>query len=805
MQFLKRVSKIIAAATLMVLCFITTAAQHRHADYPIQPVAFTQVHLSDHFWAPKIRVNADVTIPYTLDQCQKTGRVDNFLRAARLKEGDKLTEFTFDDTDIYKVIEGASYGLQVKKNVKLEKYLDSLISIIAAAQEPDGYLYTFRTVNPAKPHDWVGKKRWEKEQDLSHELYNSGHLFEAAVAHYQATGKKNFLNIAIKNADLLVKTFGYGKEEKYPGHQVVEIGLAKLYRVTGKKEYLDLAKFFLDVRGPKGSPYSQSNKKVIEQTEAVGHAVRATYMYTGMADVAALTGDESYLKAIDKIWEDVVYKKLYLTGGIGATGAGEAFGKPYELPNMAAYAETCAAIANVYWNNRMFLLHGDSKYIDLVERILYNGLLSGVSLSGNRFFYPNPLASMGQHQRSAWFSCACCISNMTRFLPSVPGYVYAQNENDLFVNLFMSNTSEISLPAGKVQVKQTTEYPWEGKVAIQVNPSRNTPFALHVRIPGWVTQQPVPGDLYRFASDKTNQLQFTLNGKPVQYRMEKGYAVFNRTWKKGDKVEVNFPMEVQKILANENVKEDRGRFALQRGPIVYCLEGPDNKDSAVQNIVVDRNAPVQVTYKPDMLNGIVLLTTKGSSTRRQVNSDELIKTEQEVRAIPYYSWANRGPSEMEVWIPYEESAARPKPAPTIASKSKASASLRNPRMLTALADQYDPQTSADNSATYLHWWPKNKSVEWVQYDFDKAYTISQSKVYWFDDSPFGGCTIPASWKLLYKKADGSWEPVKPIGGYELAKDKYNTVQFEPVETTSLKLEVQLPDNRSTGIHEWIVK
>ena len=780
-------------------------AQHTHADYPIQPVAFTQVRLTDKFWAPKIRVNAEVTIPYTLDQCQKTGRVDNFLRAAKLKEGDKLTDFTFDDTDIYKVIEGASYALQVKKNPELEKYLDTLIGIIAAAQEPDGYLYTFRTINPAKQHDWVGKKRWEKEQDLSHELYNSGHLFEAAVAHYQATGKKNFLNIAIKNADLLLKDFGYGKEEKFPGHQVVEIGLAKLYRATGKKEYLDLAKFFLDIRGPKGSQYSQSNKKVLEQTEAVGHAVRATYMYTGMADVAALTGDKSYLKAIDRIWEDVVYRKLYLTGGIGATGAGEAFGKPYELPNMAAYAETCAAIANVYWNNRMFLLHGDAKYIDLLERILYNGLLSGVSLSGNRFFYPNPLASMGQHQRSAWFSCACCISNMTRFLPSVPGYVYAQNGNDLFVNLFMGSSSDIILPSGKLQIKQTTDYPWQGKLLIEVNPQKTTVFNLNVRIPGWVKQEPVPGDLYRFSAAATKQPQITLNGKPVTYKMVKGYASFNRSWKKGDKIEVNFPMEIQKIFAHENVKENKGRFALQRGPIVYCLEGPDNKDSTVQNIVVDKNAQVRAVYKPEMLNGITVLTTKGSATSRQVNSDQLLKTGQEVRAIPYYSWANRGSSEMVVWIPFEESAARPKPAPTIASKSKASASLRNQRMLVALADQYDPQTSADNAATYLHWWPKNKSIEWVQYDFDKEYTVTQSQVYWFDDSPFGGCRIPDSWKLLYKKTDGTWEPVKITHSYELAKDKYNTDQFEPVQTSAMKMEVQLPEKHSTGIHEWIIK
>jgi DUF1680 family protein len=794
--------------TKLAFCSIALAAalplSAQHSDYPIQPVDFTHVHMTDNFWAPKIRINATVTIPYTLEQCKKTGRIDNFLRAAGKLPGDKYTEYPFDDTDIYKVIEGASYGLQVQKNPQLEAYLDSLIQIIADAQEPDGYLYTFRTMKAAKPHAWLGSKRWEKEEDLSHELYNAGHLYESAVAHYQATGKKTLLNIALKNADLLVKDFGYGKVEKAPGHQIVEIGLAKLYRATGQQKYLYLAKFFLDIRGPKGSEYSQANKKVVDQTEAVGHAVRATYMYTGMADVAALTGNEGYLKAIDAIWNDVVDRKLYITGGIGATGNGEAFGAPYQLPNMSAYAETCAAIANVYWNNRMFLLHGDSKYIDVMERVLYNGLLSGVSLSGDRFFYPNPLASMGQHQRSAWFGCACCISNMTRFLPSMPGYMYAQDKNNLYVNLFAGSTSNITLPAGKVTLEQQTEYPWDGKVKLLVSPAKAATFALHVRVPGWSEDEAVPGDLYYDKDKKEKLLVITLNGKPIPYKMEKGYAVFSRSWKKGDAIAFELPLKVEKVFANEKVKDDRNRFALQRGPLLYCLEGPDNKDSAVQNIVVDKAVDVQVVNKPDLLNGVTVLQMKGSSAKRQLNTDELLRSEQTVTAIPYYSWANRGPSEMEVWIPYEASAARPKPAATIASKSKVTSSIQNARMYKALNDQYDPEDSKDNNATYLHWWPKKNTTEWVQYDFDQEYTVSESKVYWFDDAPWGGCRIPASWKLYYKK-DGEWVPVQTIGTYEIAKDKYNTVKFEPIKTTALKLEVQLPVEHSTGIHEWSVK
>lgn len=553
----KKYFHITAVGIISVFFNSNTAAAQLKNDYPIQPVAFTQVHVTDNFWAPKIKVNADVTIPYTLEQCKKTSRIDNFFRAAGTLKDDKHTSFTFDESDVYKVIEGASYSLQAKSNPALEKYIDTLIIYIAAAQEKDGYLYTFRTMKNSNPHEWVGTKRWEKEEDLSHELYDLGHLYEAAVAHYRATGKRSLLNIATKSADLLVKTFGWGKEEKFPGHQIIETGLGKLYRVTGKKAYLDLAKFFLDLRGMPGhfnQEYSQSHIKVVDQNTAVGHAVRATYMYTGMADIAALTGNKQYLNAIDNIWHDVVDKKMYITGGIGATGNGEAFGDAYDLPNMSAYAETCAAIANVYWNSRMFLLHGDAKYIDVMERTLYNGLLSGVSLSGDHFFYPNPLASLGQHQRSAWHDCACCISNMTRFLPSMPGYVYAQDKNNLYVNLFVGSSSTIKLPAAKIAITQNTNYPWQGKNEMTISPDKNAAFALHIRIPGWAVNQPAPGNLYADINKSATAFTILLNGKSVKYEMKKGYAVIKRTWNKGDKITLNLPMAVNKIIANSNVK-----------------------------------------------------------------------------------------------------------------------------------------------------------------------------------------------------------------------------------------------------------
>lgn len=778
----------------------------QHGDYPIQPVAFTQVHFQDKFWSPKMQINVNVTIPYTLNQCKITGRIDNFKKAAGQMPVDKSTSFTFDDTDLYKVIEGASYSLQNKKDSNLEKHLDSLIAVIGAAQEPDGYLYTFRTMKIATPHEWIGSKRWEKEEDLSHELYNSGHLFESAVAHYQATGKRNLLNIAIKNADLLVKTFGWGKEERFPGHQIVETGLTKLYRITGKKAYLDLAKFFLDLRGKEGhlnQEYSQSHKKVVDQHTAVGHAVRATYMYTSMADVAALTGDKQYLSAIDDIWHDVVNKKLYITGGIGATGNGEAFGDDYDLPNMSAYAETCAAIANVYWNQRMFLLHGDARYIDVLERTLYNGLLSGISLSGDKFFYPNPLASMGQHQRRAWWDCACCVSNMARFLPSVAGYVYAQNQHDLYINLFVGGKANIKLPNAQVNIIQQTNYPWEGKNEITINPDKNANFTLRIRIPGWAKGEPIPSKLYTEDASKL-PVNITLNGKALIYDVEKGYAVIKRMWHKGDKVLVDLPMEVKKIFAHDSVKADQSKFALQRGPLVYCLEGLDNQDASVMNIFVDKDAEISSTFQPDLLNGIVSLSMNGFSAKRQVNTDKLQVEAQSVKAIPYYTWANRGASEMEVWIPYEATAAKPKPAPTIASKSKVTGSVSNKLMLKALNDQYEVQNSNDKSANFLHWWPKKNTTEYLQYDFDQSYTVSSSSIYWLEDSPWGGCRLPVSYQLFYQK-DGAWLPVKMIQQSTIAKDQFNNITFEPVTTNALKIEITLPIDNAAGVHEWVVK
>jgi len=782
-------------------------------DYPVKPVPFTAVHFNDPFWAPRIEINRSVTIPFAFQKDEETGRVYNFERAAKALRGEEITDkkppgYPFDDTDVYKVIEGAAYTLSVQPDPKLEAYLDSLIAKIGAAQEPDGYLYTTRTIDPEHPHRWAGTKRWELEKVDSHELYNLGHLYEAAAAHYQATGKRSLLDIALKSADLLTRTFGPGKQAIWPGHQITEMGLAKLYRVTGDERYLDLAKFMLDVRGPDGTPgsgrtYNQSHKKVVEQTEAVGHAVRATYMYSGVADVAALTGDAAYLNAIDRIWENVVGKKLYITGGIGATGSGEAFGRDYELPNMTAYNETCAAIGNDYWNYRLYLLHADAKYIDVMERTLYNGLVSGVSLDGKTFFYPNPLESAGQHQRSPWFGVACCPSNITRFLASVPGYVYAEQGDRLYVNLFVGSTAEVKLDDGRtVKLIQETRYPWEGAVKMTVNPDRSGRFTINVRIPGWARNEAAPSDLYRFLDQVTEPVALKVNGRPIALKLEKGYVSLNRNWKQGDVIDLVLPMPICRVAANDQVGADRGRVALERGPIVYCAEWPDNPNGRVRNLLLPDNTKLTAEFKPDLLNGVTVIKGKAFGLAYDAQG-KVVKTEQNFMAIPYHAWANRGRGEMVVWLPSVESSARPQPFPTIATTSQvtlSSRSRRDPRMIN---DGEEPSSSSDPSS-YFDWWPKKSSTEWVEYAFSKPATVSQVEVYWFDDTGRGEVRVPASWRILYKDG-GEWKPVENTVPYGAEKDRYNKVSFRPVTTAGLRLEVTMQQNWSAGIQEWKVK
>ena len=636
---------------------LSTLNSQLNQGYPINPVAFTSVKVTPNtFWGQRLEASRNVTVPLAFSKCEESKRYANFSNAAiHLKDPSKVFEikkgtFPFDDTDPYKTIEGASYILQTYPDKKLVAYIDSVLNVIASAQEPDGYLYTARTQNPQHPHDWSGMTRWSSEEQGSHELYNLGHMVEGAVAHYQATGSRKFLDIAIRFADLVCKEVGPnpGQACVVPGHQIAEMALARLYLATGDKKYLDEAKFLLDYRGKTKvkQEYSQSHKPVVEQDEAVGHAVRAAYMYAGMADVAALTGDKDYIRAIDAIWDNIVTKKLYITGGIGATGNGEAFGKNYELPNMTAYCETCAAIGNVYVNHRLFLLHGESKYYDVLERTLYNGLLSGVSLEGNGFFYPNPLESEGQHERQPWFGCACCPSNICRFIPSLPGYVYSltptpspMGEGSIYVNLFLSNTATLNLNGKKVVLSQKTDYPWSGDITLKIEEKEAGKFRLNIRLPGWVYNQVVPSDLYTYADGKMPKFTVSVNNRkqlffPSEIESSNGYIAMGAEWKKGDVIKIHFDMEPRIIRANENIEADRGMLCVERGPLVYCIEHPDNtiniKEARISADTQFKTGKTKIAGTP-----VTTLVTKDTG----------------LTLIPYYAWCHRGKGNMRVWIP----------------------------------------------------------------------------------------------------------------------------------------------------------
>jgi len=658
--------------TVGVWCWAVVGFGAEASDYPIRPVPAHHVQYNDSFWQPRLEVNRTVTIPYSFQACEETGRIENFEVAAGLSDKQWTGRFGFNDSDVSKIIEGASYSLMTHPDSTLQAYVDKLIGNMAAAQEDDGYLETAWTArdkidNPANIICCFPKQQKWLESGMSHELYNLGHMYEAAAAHYEATGQKNFLDVATKSANLLAKTFGAGKLELPPGHPEVELGLVKLYRETKDPRYLELAKFFIDIRGvptndrPKlYGEYSQDHKPLREQDEAVGHSVRAMYLYAAAADVAALTGDTQLKSAVDRLWENVVGTKTYVTGGIGAKGQGEAFGKNYELPNRTAYCETCANLATCYWNERMFLLNGNAKYIDVLERALYNSVVSGVSLDGKEFFYPNRLSSRGDEARSKWFDCSCCPTNLCRFIPSVPGYTYAVTDDALYVNLFAAGSAELEVGKKQVRVDQSTKYPWDGHVEIAITPeTAGERFALHVRIPGWSRGQVWPSDLYSYLYKSTQRPMLAVNGEETVIEPVDGYAVIDRAWQPGDKVTLDLPMPVRRVVANEKVKADRGRVALMRGPLVFCVEGVDVAGGKVSDLVLPDDAPLATEFRSDLLGGVQVIT--GEAEHAAANDQAAATEKVHFTAIPYYAWANRAKGEMAVWLARTPAAANDEP------------------------------------------------------------------------------------------------------------------------------------------------
>lgn len=781
------------------------------SDYPIVPVPFTEVAIEDGFWKPRLDKNAEVTIPYCFHRCEETGRIANFMAAAR-KDPQGFRGIRFDDSDVFKIVEGAAYTLALRQDPELDKYLDDLIEKFAAAQEPDGYLFTIKTAGSELR--FGPGPRWEELRG-SHELYNVGHMYEAAVAHFQATGKRALLDVAIKNADLVSEVFGpeEGQRKDVPGHQEIEIGLVRLYRVTGDERYLQLAKFFVDQRGrPDGrkqlyGKYAQDHLPVLQHKQAVGHAVRAGYFYAAVADIAALTGSQTYTEAIGRIWDEVVQRKLYLIGSVGQHGAGEGYAGPYKLTNLRAYNETCASIALALWSQRMFLLTGESKYVDVLERTLYNGFLAGVSMSGDRFFYPNPLAcdlkfrfNQGNMERSPWFNCSCCPSNVARFMPSLPGYIYAVKGSSLYVNLYTTSDLQTKIGDTEVVVSQKTNYPWDGRVSIEVQPAQPTEFELRLRIPGWVKGEVVPSDLYRFESSLPQSWTISVNGEPLNARVQQGYAVIHRKWKGRDTVELNWPMPVRRVLANEKVQEDRGRVAFQRGPIVYCIEGADN-DGSVLGVWVRKEAEFAAAFETNILEGVTVLRGEAQEAFRSEDGN-IASRPKAVTMIPYYAWCHRGPNEMAVWLPLSEKRASVPALATPASQSRVTASFHNRGdSLSAVNDGKLPKNSSDNSIPRFSWWNHRSTTEWIQYDLPKPIAVSSSRVYWFDDTGRGQCRIPKSWKLLFREGN-AWEEVQAQDEYGIQHDQFNQVSFPPVLTDALRIEVQLQNNFSGGILEW---
>lgn len=763
----------------------------------LRPVPVDAVVVRDGFWAQRQKVNREVTAWTVFDQCEKTGRIENLRAAGDAIAGKPRPGYTFqglffNDSDVHKAIEGAADILAAERaagrdDPKLDAYLDELIAVIARAQHPDGYLNSYFTL--AEPG-----KRWTNLKDM-HELYCGGHLIEAGVAHYRATGKRALLDVAVRFADHVDSMFGPGKRLGVCGHEEIELALIRLADLTGEKRYTELARFFIEQRGHANGrelygEYAQDYAPVREHEQVVGHAVRAMYLYCAMADLSRRKPDAGFDAAMDRVWRDLTYRKTYVTGGIGPSAHNEGFTIPYDLPNDTAYAETCAGIGSVMWNHRLGLLHADGRYGDAMERALYNGVMSGISLSGDRFFYVNPLATRGGVKRREWFDCACCPPNILRLVGGIGGYAYAAGNAALYVNLYIDSVVQADLGAGPETLSVTTAYPWDGRAVVRMETSGN--FALHLRVPDWARS---------YAVD--------INGsRRSETVVERGYAVVPaRPWEAGDQVEIVLEMPVERVQTNPEVTTNAGRIALRRGPVVYCVEGIDN-DGRAGELIVPREAEISTEAKPDLLGGVTVLRGEAMTTPTAESwKDALYRpaaTPQRAAftAVPYFAWNNRGAGAMAVWLAESPAVMGPGPVAWISSATASHCwTGDDPR---AMCDRREPANSGDESIPRLTWWNHRGTTEWVQYDFDAARTVSSASVYWFDDSGRGGCRAPKAWRVMFREG-GAWKPVEAGGPGGVEKDRYNTVKFKPVKTDGLRLEVELRPEASGGILEWKVE
>ncbi|GHT11166.1 hypothetical protein FACS1894170_04360 [Planctomycetales bacterium] len=749
------------------------------AQTAFKGVPFTEVHFDDAFWSPRLKTNREISIPHNYKWCEDTGRFSNFANAAKLLKGETHGDFKgifFNDSDVYKVLEGTAYSLADHPDAELEKRADDVIAKIAAAQQPNGYLNSYYTL---KEQD----KKWTDFD--RHELYCAGHLIEAAVAYKRATDKDTLLNVTEKFVDHIIDVFITNKTAKFgvPGHEEIELALVKLYQLTGKEKYLDLSKHFIDARGYKtlqpnkpDSLYYQDNKPIRKLDEIDGHAVRAVYYVAGATDIAAYTGDKKLLDALDRLWDNTVNKKMYITGGIGARHEGEAFGEAYELPNRTAYCETCAAIGLVFWAQRMNLLHGDAKYADVVERAIYNGVLSGIGMDGKSFFYVNPLESTGNHHRQPFFDCACCPTNVVRFAPSLPGYQYAVDKDGaLVVNQFVTGTATVQLPDGEVKIEMKTNYPWDGNYEILLTPKRKA----------------------------------GASAEKYEFRVRQGtfYDKNEAAWNVPHRYTSEVKLDTKRIIANPKVVADLGRVSIQRGPVVYCFEQIDNEVPVAQ-IKLPRDPQFTEEFRKDLLGGVVVIKCKNADGK-------------ELTAVPYYAWDSRQAGAMAVWVK-QQGLSKSKPVDTGNSlytelKSEMLSSTEDepePEItasfchssdaLEAVIDGIEPKNSIDHDIPRMTFWDHKGTAEWLELDFSKVQKVSQISIYWFDDTGKGQCRVPKSWTLSHRDGD-AWKPIKTTSAFGVEKDKYNTVEFEEIETKALRIDIQLQDGVSGGVLEWKTK
>jgi len=741
------------------------------ADYPLEAVPLTQVDITDQFWAPKQEINRTVSLPYCIKKSEEAGRGISS-----------------------QYIEGAAYIIAKRRDPAFEAYIKEKVDKMLE-----------RTAGPVST---------KAGPNLA--MRAGGTSAEAAIAYFQATGDRRLLDGAIKAADAADATYGPGKGGYISGHEGQKIGLIRLYRQTADERYWKLAKFLLDIRGRglydgEGGPtyedktYAQNHLPVVEQSEAVGHCVRAMYLYIPLTDIAALTGQPEYAAAADRLWENVVSKKLYVTGSIGAVCKQEKFGVAYQLPNVSAYGETCAAYGNVVWNRRLFLLHRDAKYIDIMERVLYNGFLDAISLKGDRFFYQNPLMSYGNYERLAWFNVPCCPPNIVRLMASIGDYVYAQSGNEVYVNLFVAGKATVKLEETNVQIKQETRYPWDGRVKMAIDPERSARFAILVRIPEWAQNRPLPSDLYKYLESSNERPSLKLNGETVEIKTEKGYVRMEKRWKPGDTLELDLPMTVHKVLAHPNVQDDIGRVALERGPLVYCAEWPDNGGS-VSNLLVPDETKFAAEFRPDLLNGVEVIMGGVSALVRGEDGVSVQTKPHRLVAIPFYAWANRGMGEMTVWLARRAEKARLKPAPpdpvlrvtAFGGIENSFKGYNRVNDVGAVYDGMEPMHSMDESYTYYLMAPPAGRPAWIEYELRSPTEVSSAEVYFVDDQRF--CFLPKSWRILYRD-ENTWKPVKNIGVYGVERDKFNKVTFEPVKTGAIRLEVepQTIINKAKGV------